>query len=123
VLAYRQGDYAAARSLHEEGLAIFRELGDKGGIAQSLESLAGLAAVWGRGLERAARLWGAAAALREAIGAPLPPSEREKYEREVGAARAALGEEAFASAWAEGEAMTLEQAIAYALEDEQVHHA
>jgi hypothetical protein len=58
-----------------------------------------------------------AAALREAIGAPPPLSRREEAERELGAARAALGEEAFAAAWTEGQALPLDQAIEYALGD------
>jgi non-specific serine/threonine protein kinase len=113
LLACVQGDYAGAGSLFEESLAIYRDLGNKQGIAESLESLARLAAQ-GREWERAARLWGVAA-LREAIGAPPAPNRREEWERELGAARAALGEEAFAASWAEGRAMALEQAIAYAL--------
>ncbi len=43
VLAYRQGDYISARSLHEESLAIKRELGDKQGIASSLNNLGNVA--------------------------------------------------------------------------------
>ena len=55
-------------------------------------------------------------ALREEIRAPLSPSEREEYQREIAKAREKLGEEAFAAALAEGSAMTMAQAIAYALE-------
>jgi DNA-binding NarL/FixJ family response regulator len=57
-------------------------------------------------------MWGAAEALREAIGTPLPPVERATYERSIAAARAQLGEEAFAAAWQEGRTMTLEQVLA-----------
>jgi hypothetical protein len=54
--------------------------------------------------------------LRDAIGAPLMPSERPQYDRQVAAARAAVGnDERFDAAWRKGHAMTLEQAIAYAL--------
>jgi hypothetical protein len=107
-----------ARSLREESLTRYRELGNKEGIAESLESFAHQAAR-GREWERAARFWGAAAALREAIGAPLEFHWREERERDLGATRAALGEEAFAAAWAEGQALSLEEAVAYALQDEQ----
>jgi hypothetical protein len=69
--------------------------------------------------ERAARLFGAAEALREALGAPLPPVERAHYDRSVAATRAALGEEAFAAAWAEGRALSLEQAIAAPATEEE----
>jgi DNA-binding CsgD family transcriptional regulator len=57
------------------------------------------------------RLWGAADALREAMGTPIPPVYRADYERSVAAARAQLGEKAFAAAWAEGRSMTPEQAL------------
>ena len=43
VLAYRQGDYPAAHALHEESLAIRREMGDRWGIAGSLNSLGNVA--------------------------------------------------------------------------------
>ena len=60
----------------------------------------------------AARLWGAAEALRETMGTPISPVYRADYERSVAAARAQLGEQAFAAAWAEGRTMTPEQALA-----------
>jgi hypothetical protein len=47
----------------------------------------------------------------------LPVASAEEFERTVSDARGALGEEAFAAAWAEGRAMSLEQAIAFALEE------
>ena len=59
----------------------------------------------------AARLWGAAQALRAVIGAPLPPAYRADYERALTILRTHLGEAAFATALAEGEAMALEQTL------------
>lgn len=109
-----QGDYAAARSLHNESLVIVGELGDKRGIARVLEGFVGLAAAQAE-QERALRLAAAAAALRETIGAPLPPAEQARLERRLGPARQTLSEEARTAAWAEGWALTLERAIAYAL--------
>ncbi len=109
-VAARQGDNTAARALYEENLAIARKWNYPWAIASCLEGLAGIAAqrepVW------AARLWGAAEALREAIGMPMPPVERADYEHVVAVARAHLGEKAFATAWAEGRAMTVEQVLA-----------
>jgi len=49
--------------------------------------------------------------LRERIGAPRPPSERVDYERNVGIARAALGEAAFAAAWEAGRKQSLDAAV------------
>jgi predicted ATPase/class 3 adenylate cyclase len=105
-----RGDYAFARTLYEESLAMAQEIGDQELIASGLEGLASVGAVQGE-LARAARLWGTAEAMREAIGAPLPPIERSDYEQAVATVRDHLGEEAFASAWAEGRAMTAEQVL------------
>jgi hypothetical protein len=86
----------------------------------TLDGLAGLAA-YQHQPERSARLLGAAAALREAINAPLVHvDDMRDYSRFVSATQAQLDEAPFAMAWAEGQAMTLEQAIAYALEDETI---
>jgi predicted ATPase len=154
-VAHHQGDYAEARSLDEESLAIFREVGDRWGVASSLNNLgfvakdqgdstaaqrlleegitvarelgnpvliahaldgfAGVAATQGQG-GRALRLAGVAARLRESIGAPLSPAEQESLQRKLHLARQLLSDDAGAAAWAEGQAMSEEQALAYALE-------
>jgi hypothetical protein len=77
--------------------------------------LADLSTSQGRPQE-AARLLGAAEALLKASGSTWWPADRVEYERNLATLRAALSEAAFAAAWAEGQAMTLERAIAYALE-------
>ena len=112
-----QGDYMVARSLYAESLTLYWELGDKWAITQFLEDL-GVLAVAQSEPERALRLAAAAAVLREAISAPRSPSDQTGLERMLEPARQALGEASSALAWAEGRALTLEQAIAYALEDE-----
>src|SRR5918999_4574396 len=105
-----QGDTARALALFAEGLALLTELGDRRIIALALDGVAGLAIAWGQP-ERAARLFGAAAALREASGLPVDPAGRAAHERDVAAARAALGEDAFAAGWASGAALPLPVAI------------
>ena len=114
-VAREQGDYARAAALLQESLALRRQAGHKRGIARCLEGLAGVGGARGQA-GRAARLYGAAAALREAIGVPLPPADRAVHDRGLAAARAGLGEAAFAIAWAAGQALPLEQAVADALE-------
>jgi tetratricopeptide (TPR) repeat protein len=109
------GDRAMARLA--EGLRMRQALSDRPGIAGSLEGIAAVALARGH-VERAARLFGAAARLRDAIHAPLSPAERLHHDLEVEAARAGFGDEAFAAAWAAGRAMTLEQAVAYALDEQ-----
>jgi hypothetical protein len=60
---------------------------------------------------------GPAAALREVCGAPQTATERTEDELREAAVRAALGEEAFAAAWEAGRAMSLDEAIALALDE------
>jgi predicted ATPase len=116
-VALAQGDQTAARSLYTEILNTFREANDREGSAFALERFAALAAAAGQP-ERVPRLLGAAEALREAIEFPLPPVDRtDYYDRLVAETRAALGEERFVAVWAEGRAMSWDQAVAYALED------
>ena len=113
----RQGDYARAQALFAEGLTTARERGARLEIVQCLEGLAG-AAYAQRQLRRAARLFGAAGTLRRTIGAALSPGARVDYERDVAAVRAQLDEKTFAMEWAEGQALTMEQAMEYALSGE-----
>ena len=104
-----QGNHTAARTLYEESLALAREIGNKN-IAFCLEGLAGVVAAQGE-LAWAVQLWGAAKALREAIGVPIPPVYHAEYEQMVATARTQLGEKAFATVWAQGRMMTPEQAL------------
>ena len=112
--ALERGDTEAARSFIVESLTLGSVLGQEMLIAENLEVLARVAGV--RGEEaRAARLWGAAEALRESLGVPLPPSERALRDS-YAAARSRLGEETWEGAQVEGRAMPLEEAVDYALE-------
>ena len=106
-----RGDHVSARALYEESLVIAREMIIKQNIVDCLEGLAGVVAAQGE-LTWGARLWGAAEAMRDAMGTPMPPVYRVDYERSVTAARTQLGEKVFAEAWAEGRAMTPEQVLA-----------
>jgi predicted ATPase/DNA-binding SARP family transcriptional activator len=112
-----QGNYASAYSSYKESLTILRELGDKYGVVCSLEAIAGVAAILHQP-DRTARLLGAAESLRETIGAHRQRSEHNRYDRMLTTAQALMDETAFAAAWAAGRAMTMEQAIAYALQSQ-----
>lgn len=114
-VALHRGDLEQAAALFYESLAMFRKLGHQRGIAECLAGLAGLAANQGQP-QRGGRLLGAAAAMLSALGGAWWPADRVEYERHLAAIRAALTEEAFAVVWAAGQAMTLEQAIAYVSE-------
>ena len=109
--AARQGDYTTARALSVRSLTLASKVGDNRDIVPYLEGLADVVAAQGESTW-AARLWGSAEALSETMGTPIWPIERARYERTVAAARASLGEKAFAAAWAEGRGMTPEQALA-----------
>ena len=106
-----EGDAPRAQALYEQGVGVARKAGDQRMLTSGLEGLAAAVAAQGNPVW-AAHLWGAAETLRETIGAPLPPVERVPYQRAVAAARTRLGEQAFASAWAQGRTMSLEQALA-----------
>ena len=109
-----EGAFADARPLLDESLGINRELGDQTAIAYLIEDYGGLAAAEVRP-EKALQLAGFAAALRESIGAPLPPSEQARVDRMITPARQALSESAVTTAWETGRSMALEQAIELAL--------
>ncbi len=106
----QRGDLSAARKHFIESLTLSREMGEKPITPFILEGLAGVAAAESA-FSWAAQLWGAAEALREEIATPLMPVFRTDYEHAVATACQALGEEAFAAAWAEGRSMTLDQVL------------
>jgi len=117
IAAYEQGDYPSSRALLTESLEMRRDLDDRQGMAEFLEAFAALAFASGRP-EPGARLCGHAARLRDEIGSPLPLWERLGYDRRIASARASFGNDAaFDLAWQEGHAMTLEQALEYALQE------
>jgi len=105
------GEVAWSSALYQDTLVLLRENGNEEFIPACLEGLADITGAQGEPVW-AARLWGAAGALREALGTPLPPVARADYERAVAAARTTSGERAFAAAWTEGRSMSPEQALA-----------
>jgi predicted ATPase/DNA-binding XRE family transcriptional regulator len=117
-VAYEAGEYARARSLYEESLQLGWRISLNHPVLLCLEGLARVAVAQGRP-QRAAWLCGAAAALREDRGWPLPPAKRAEHERAVAAARGALGEEAFGAQWARGHRLPLEEVITESLDDRE----
>jgi len=106
-----EGDLAGARAHYEQCLAISSALSEKWVVAVYLVELGEVVAEQQQ-TQWAAQLWGASEVLREASGIPVPLVEQADYERAVSAARAKLGERAFAAAWSQGRSMTAEQALA-----------
>jgi DNA-binding NarL/FixJ family response regulator len=112
-VARKRGDPSTAIRHHAEGLALLQTTGMRTDIADGLEAIGGLLAH--DHPERAIRLLGCAASLREQIDALRPAALEARCQQDIATVRARLGERAFAELWATGEAMELEDAIAEAL--------
>src|SRR6266478_2248699 len=109
-LAREKGTYPTARALYRESIKIFQELEHKRGIARLLECFA-CSAVVQLEAERSLRLAGAAAALRQNIGAPLTPAEQAKLEASLHLARQALSNTVGVAAWLEGWTLPVEKVV------------
>jgi non-specific serine/threonine protein kinase len=116
-VARLRGEHQLAVSLYRQCLATWRELDEKPEFLRPLEHLAEVLSARGQ-TERAVCLWAATQGCRTALSIPRVPADTDEYEREMRAARLALGEARFASAWERGRAMDANQAIEYALRDE-----
>jgi len=113
-MAREERDFSAAHTLYRESLKLFQELEHKRGIARLLECFACAAASQSHS-ERALRLAGAAAALRQKIGAPLTPAEKAKLDSNLQCARPGLSDASTTAAWLEGWELRFERAIEEAL--------
>lgn len=111
--ALERHDFRRCESLLIEALALFHTVGDRWGTAMYLDSLARAAREDGR-LERAATLFGAHAALCEAIGVSVKPLYLGGYHWNIELAQDGLGDQRFSDAFAMGRGMSIEQTIAYA---------
>lgn len=114
-MAFLQSDCARARTLYRASLEICVEVGDKRMIVSCWEGLARVVCAQ-NDPARAVRLLGAAAQWREALKIPLAPTDRKFYQAAVECAHTQLDDVTFAAEFTQGRALSLEQAIAYALE-------
>jgi predicted ATPase/class 3 adenylate cyclase len=115
LVALYEGDRAEAALRFREALALARETGSKRMMAAAVYGLAAVAAIDGD-VKRSARLWGTAEAIRQSTGSRLSTQEQFIVERYVKPARATLAGDVHHTARAEGGSMTLDEALAYALE-------
>jgi predicted ATPase len=113
-LSREQGEFKTAGEALKESLEIFLGLEHKRGVARLLEAFAGLAAAE-REPERALRLAGAAAALRQSVGAPLTAAEQARLDWSMGPAVKALFGEVARTSWAEGRVLSMKAAVGEAL--------
>lgn len=116
-IAREQGRLQEARAGYRQTIVFWHNLGHRAAVAHQLESIAFLERADGR-YTRAARLLGAAEALRGMLHQPMTAQERLEYEREVAALQQQLTATEFAARWADGRAMSIERAIAYAIEQD-----
>jgi predicted ATPase/Tfp pilus assembly protein PilF len=117
-IALLQDQLGRAADLYRESLSLAWVTGMNQNIPHDFEGLACLAG--GKGdAERAARLWGAAQILHETRGIPRDPDFLAEADVRISAVRLCMGEEVWEEAWRKGRAMTLEEAVSYALEGEE----
>jgi tetratricopeptide (TPR) repeat protein len=121
-VAREQRDYLQAFIQYRESLTAHWELNTRPNIARCLEAMAILARAQGL-WDRAARLHGAASALRETMGSVMVPVDRARHNECVAAVRGQLGAETFMACEGEGRAMSLEHAVTYALETRSAGYA
>jgi len=112
-VACAQGDIPAARAALKESMGIYRQRRDRRGIAEGLAGFAKVAHAQ-RDADRAAYLFGAAESLHRIVGPRLNPLDHHDHASVVAGLRSELGDEVFTTAWAQGRALTTEQAIEYA---------
>lgn len=118
IVARQLGDLEGAKALLEEALATF-DPREKFGVVACLHGMAMVASQQGDA-ERAATLFGASHRIREELGAPIPPFERDEYDQEIKRVQSALGEAEFVRLTAEGRGLPLEDAVAYTREHTSV---
>lgn len=112
----RQGDFTQAREYFELGIHQFQEEGNLTGVMFAQEGIASLQLDQGKA-ESAIRLIGWADTMRERMGNYRPPVEQRDVDKIVTACLTQMGDSAFSDAYEEGKKMSMEEAIAYALEE------
>jgi len=115
--ALQQGHQERAAASFEEALSVSEGTGRKPSVINALEGMSSLAAALGESA-RAAHLWGAAEATREATGLALAPVDLALHEPYLALARSQLGEAAWEVALTQGRSMSLEETVWYALSKE-----
>jgi hypothetical protein len=111
----RQGDIQAARAIYEKTILAWFEHGSRPAVAHQLECFAYIANAQGN-YERAVKLIGTAESLRQAADAIRMGEEQEEYMQAVERLQEELDEDDYQAALRAGQAMTIDLAIAFALE-------
>lgn len=111
-----EGKYQEAMSAYRKTIREWQRMGHRSAVAHQLESIAFIAKALEK-FEKSTYLLGAAERLRERIEINMTPQEREEYDKEVADLKANMDQMGFSSLWAEGRAMTMDDAINLALEE------
>ena len=115
-LALHEGDHERAMALQLEAIEMARETDNRLDLASALAFLAGSVAASGQ-LKRAAQLLGTSESALDGMGARHQPSDKTEVDRIIALVRAQLAGSTFQTEWAQGQAMSLEQAVAYVLDE------
>lgn len=110
-----EGHMDEAEAAYRETILEWKRLGHRAAVAHQLECIAAIA-LRRQDHGRATRLYGAAAALREGINISMTDLEKIEYEQQIASLRASLDEKEFARLWGEGQALSMDEAIRFALE-------
>jgi len=111
-----QNDLGRATDLYRESLTLSWDTGLNPIVQSTMEGFACVAGAKGDA-DRAAQLWGAAQALHETKGIPRDIDFLAEADARISAVRSGMGEEAWEESWRKGRAMTLDEAVSYALEE------
>jgi hypothetical protein len=117
LLAWREKDFGRATVLCQESLSLNHELGDLRGVLACLAGFADIAVVQGK-FARAAQIMAALESQLVSMGMRLLPVDNTEYERNLAHLRANMDEKDLAKFWAKGKEMSLEEMIAFALEED-----
>ncbi len=112
----RTGEFTAAEAIYRETIIKFQWMGHRPAVAHQLECFAFIARAREQ-LERAARLLGAAEALRASIGSEMLLHDRQEYDREVALLREGMDPQQFEIAWNAGRGLNMDEAVEYALSE------
>lgn len=122
LVARDQGNYIEAKSLFRQSMAFYQTNINKCDIALSLEDISRMCKLRGYNVQ-AIKVLGSASLIRDQISAPVLTYAAKKYDSHISALRSALGDEAFEKYWAQGRAMSMDEAIAYALSEAAEDHS
>jgi tetratricopeptide (TPR) repeat protein len=114
-IAQHEEDFDAAEAQFRKSLKMFRQLGNRRGMAECMAGLAGLKARQGQ-IEWGAMMLSAAESVLKVTGGAWWPADRVEVERNREMIRTGMGAEEFNAAWKKGAAMNLDQALAFASE-------